>query len=133
MKNVIVLLALIVSLTLFSCDKETNNVDDSAPTIDILLPNVQQEVVNGDTININALIVDNDQLHDIKGAITRQRENQIDTVWNFSTHSHFNEFILLGMYIVKDAAQGDLFTFTVKATDHNGNLGEKSLDIPWRN
>lgn len=115
------LLGLLFSI-LLSCDKnEGKNQDTESPIISILSPMEVSALMSGDTINIQARITDNDQLHDISASITRTHNEETVEVWNYETHSHDKVYDLYGWYVIEVPGMHNDFTLSVKASDHNGN------------
>lgn len=132
MKNILnILLAslLLFSSFLVACSEDENGQDNEAPSINISSPNSANNYMSGDTVQIEAVITDNDQLHDISAVLTRTHNEETVEVWSYETHSHANTYTLSDTYIVEVPGLHNEFVLTVSASDHNENKGSETASF----
>lgn len=128
--KLMMLLSVLLSALLFSCEKnDGNNQDTESPLILILAPTITQTYASGDTVHVQVRITDNDQLHDIFASITRTYEGATEQVWSIETHSHDDVFDLLGWYIVEAQGMHNDFVLSITASDHNGNEDTEKFEF----
>lgn len=129
MKKLNIILGLFLVAILFSCNKDVEMTDSTAPSITIMSPLATDTFMSGDTVHIHALITDNDELHEINGVLNRTNSGNTEEVWTYSEHSHTASFELHGMYIVQVPGMHNDFDLEIIATDHNLNEGSASLSF----
>ena len=133
MKTINIKLTLVItvllSAMLISCDKDNDNQDNESPVITILQPTIGQTYTSGDTVHIQAAISDNDQLHDISAVISRTFNEDTEDVWTLETHSHDETFDLFGWYVIEVPGMHNDFVLSVTASDHNGNEETQSFEF----
>lgn len=118
---------LLLAMLISSCEEGVALLDEDVPIIKLLSPSSDPLISNGDTLQIQAEISDNDELHQIKAFITRQHSGLLDTVWQLNTHSHTNTYDLYDTYIVEALGGNNRFELVIIASDHNENEGRESL------
>lgn len=125
----IFILTLLLTMGLFSCGKDEPMEDDNKPVVTILSPSASDTYVSGDTVQIRAMITDNDELHEITASLNRTHNGSTEEVWTFDEHSHTGTYELVGSYVVAVPGMGNDFELTVNASDHNANMGAASVSF----
>ncbi len=112
---------------LASCEKEeVPRVDLSAPVIDIISPSTSNSYAAGQEMHILVYIEENQELHDYSMIIRNQDLSFNKTL--AGGHLHATEHTI-DQYIFLPELADQLYTITVKASDHNGNLGAATVEI----
>ncbi|MCB0538870.1 MAG: DUF4625 domain-containing protein [Bacteroidetes bacterium] len=121
---------LTANILLTACNEDTNNEQDTeAPAISISSPTATETYVSGDTLQITALITDNDQLHDLGATLTRTHNDETVEVWTYSNHSHGNTYNMRETYVIEVPGMHNDFELTIWADDHNGNMGSETVSF----
>lgn len=128
--GVLLVCFLTLNILLTACNEDTNNgQDEEAPIISISSPTTTDTYVSGDTLQIKALITDNDQLHDMGATLTRTHNNETVEVWTYSNHSHANTYDMSETYVIEVPGMHNDFELTIWADDHNGNMGSETVSF----
>lgn len=119
------------SLLLFVCllttckNKETAKPDTQGPQIEIRKPLSGQHFSDADTIHLEALIQDNDGLHEHIVKLVTLTDSPL-----FANEDHGHEqSLLLTMDIPVHTTKSMATKLIVKANDHSGNVSEQSINL----
>jgi hypothetical protein len=119
--------ALIIgSMYLSACEKA----DNEPPKIVINKP-VEADYALGDTVWMDVIVTDNDELHEIKWWLIHLPS---DTVYANKRHQHATRILIKDTYYIipNDVKANGEYQFTVKAEDDNDNIATSTrvLRVP---
>lgn len=118
---------LLLALLTAGCQKDTAvQVDLSAPVIDIVEPLPGAEMSPGKEVRIFINIEENQELHDYSVVI-----RNADLTFNKTIaggHLHARQHQIDELFLVPEFTN-QVYTITVKASDHNDNLGAKQIEL----
>ena len=121
-------LFLTIAILIFGCEKNEPCSIENGPEITIISPTSQDMPATGSTIEINANITDDDQVHDVTINITSDYSPSPAAIEIFFDHIHNTSFNIDTSFIA-DIPSGSMANYTVQisAEDMLGNNRSNSV------
>lgn len=133
-------LAIITTLTLFSCSSDSTSPDTEKPTISIVKPTDEQSVLSGENLAIEIAFSDNVELASYKIEIhysgdghshNRLNTQNEDIPWNYHSEGNLsgkNDIIYSTVQVPINAEHG-MYHFGVYALDRAGNQNIQWVEL----
>jgi len=133
-------LAIITTLTLFSCSSDSTSPDTEKPTISIVKPTDEQSVLSGENLTIEIAFSDNVELASYKIEIhysgdghshNRLNSQNEDIPWNYHSEGNLsgkNDIIHSTVQVPINAEHG-MYHFGVYALDRAGNQNIQWVEL----
>lgn len=127
MKTNLISTAVLIILFCAGCDQQDEpQVDLSAPVIEIIEPQLNDSFTAGQSVRVLVRIEENQELHDYSMIIRNEDLSHNQTL--AGGHLHTTRHIIDELVALPDL-NDQLYTITVKASDHNGNLGAAQIEL----
>ncbi|WP_020536861.1 hypothetical protein [Lewinella cohaerens] len=118
---------LVIALMLANCQKEEGpQVDVSPPLIDIVEPTNVTNYVAGSNLELIVNIDENQELHEFSVVLRNADRTYAQTL--AGGHLHATTYRIEETFTLPDLAD-QVYTLTVKASDHNENLASASVEL----
>ena len=119
---------LILAFLIFGCTKDESNPTENGPTINIISPTSQDMPATGSTIEINAAITDDDEVHDVTINITSDYSTDPASIEIIFDHIH-NTVFNVDTSFIADIPSGSMANYTIQisAEDMSGNSNSESV------
>jgi hypothetical protein len=118
---------LLMTLVLADCQKEEGpQVDVSPPLIDIVAPTNITSYLAGSSLQLVVDIEENQELHEFSVVLRNADRTYAQTL--AGGHLHATTYRIEETFVLPDLAD-QVYTLTVKASDHNDNLASASVEL----
>tara|TARA_B100000475_G_scaffold188862_1_gene159850 strand:- start:4 stop:405 length:402 start_codon:yes stop_codon:yes gene_type:complete len=119
---------LTIAILIFGCEKNEPCCIENGPEITIISPTSQDMPATGSTIEINANITDDDQVHDVTINITSDHSTEPANIEIFFDHIH-NTIFNIDTSFVADIQSGSManYTIAISSNDMLGNYNSESV------
>ena len=115
----------IFALFVISCEHDMPQFDEEAPRIQIISPRSETSFEVGEQIVMELELQENNELHEFSAVL---RGQDVDTAFTImSGHLHDAEISMQETFELP--LESGTYKLTVKANDHDGNIGTESIII----